>query len=271
LPADQDAAAREALRKALDQAPATTPPRAVSPRTPPPAESLPATPTVDLKAQEKARQEAEAKARAEVEAKMKAEAAAKARADAEARRAAEAKATEPAKPVVTIPSAVGTKTAAAPVTPLSPSDNAAAREALRRKLQEAEGSPATVVRPVAPSQPVTTATAPKATEAPPAVPPAAQTRTEAAPVPSSLSPGDDAAARAAVRKMVLEVERREGNDVAAKNGKLPPLPQAPLVESKFPKSKGQRLGELLEKYRRDEITPAEYHSQRAKILTEPSQ
>jgi hypothetical protein len=44
---------------------------------------------------------------------------------------------------------------------------------------------------------------------------------------------------------------------------------APVVDSKLPHSKTQRLAELLEKYRRDEITPAEYHGQRAKILAEP--
>jgi hypothetical protein len=36
-----------------------------------------------------------------------------------------------------------------------------------------------------------------------------------------------------------------------------------------PKSKQQRLAELLEQYRRDQISPSDYHMQRAKILSEP--
>jgi uncharacterized protein YnzC (UPF0291/DUF896 family) len=33
--------------------------------------------------------------------------------------------------------------------------------------------------------------------------------------------------------------------------------------------KTQRLAELLRKYKAEEITPEEYHQQRAKILSEP--
>jgi hypothetical protein len=36
-----------------------------------------------------------------------------------------------------------------------------------------------------------------------------------------------------------------------------------------PKSKQQRLNELLEQYRADKLTPAQYHAERAKILAEP--
>lgn len=35
------------------------------------------------------------------------------------------------------------------------------------------------------------------------------------------------------------------------------------------KSKAQRLGELLEAYKKDLITPGEYHNERAKIIAEP--
>jgi hypothetical protein len=34
-------------------------------------------------------------------------------------------------------------------------------------------------------------------------------------------------------------------------------------------SKEQRLGVLLQQYKADQITPQEYHAQRAKILAEP--
>jgi hypothetical protein len=47
---------------------------------------------------------------------------------------------------------------------------------------------------------------------------------------------------------------------------------APMVTSPTaPKSKAQRLAELTEAYRRDEITPAQYHQERAKILAEPNE
>jgi hypothetical protein len=36
-----------------------------------------------------------------------------------------------------------------------------------------------------------------------------------------------------------------------------------------PRSRNQRLAELLDRYRRDQISPSEYHQQRAKIIAEP--
>jgi len=57
----------------------------------------------------------------------------------------------------------------------------------------------------------------------------------------------------------------------ARMGSTPGAPvtqQLPTVETKFPASKSQRLVDLLQKYRSDQLTPAEYHSQRAKILAE---
>ena len=56
-------------------------------------------------------------------------------------------------------------------------------------------------------------------------------------------------------------------------------PPGPKVQQPFPPiqpppsavsaTKQQRLAELLRKYKADEITPEEYHQQRAKILSEP--
>jgi hypothetical protein len=47
---------------------------------------------------------------------------------------------------------------------------------------------------------------------------------------------------------------------------FPPLqPPPPAV----PASKQQRLDDLLAKYRADQITPEQYHQQRATILAEP--
>ena len=46
---------------------------------------------------------------------------------------------------------------------------------------------------------------------------------------------------------------------------LPPIPAPPLPISA---DKQQRLKELLQKYRADQITPEQYHTERAKILAE---
>jgi hypothetical protein len=74
--------------------------------------------------------------------------------------------------------------------------------------------------------------------------------------------------RAEVEKRRRDYERRMANKSGIPTA--PAQPSAPPVESKFPKSKIQRLAELLEKYRRDEITPAQYQIERAKILAEPA-
>ena len=48
-----------------------------------------------------------------------------------------------------------------------------------------------------------------------------------------------------------------------------PAPTTPPPASGALTSKQQRLVDLLEAYRTDKISPAEYHAQRAKILAEP--
>jgi hypothetical protein len=48
-----------------------------------------------------------------------------------------------------------------------------------------------------------------------------------------------------------------------------PMPAPGSPEQAGPKSKQQRLMDLLELYKADKLTPAEYHAQRAKILSEP--
>jgi hypothetical protein len=44
---------------------------------------------------------------------------------------------------------------------------------------------------------------------------------------------------------------------------------APSDQPVGPKTKQQKLSDLLELYKADKLTPAEYHAQRAKILSEP--
>jgi hypothetical protein len=47
------------------------------------------------------------------------------------------------------------------------------------------------------------------------------------------------------------------------------LPQIEGPAAAIPAGKQQRLDELLNRYRADQITPEEYHQQRAAILAEP--
>jgi hypothetical protein len=66
----------------------------------------------------------------------------------------------------------------------------------------------------------------------------------------------------------------EAKPVAAKPSKknLKGAPAFPPIQGPPPSisaEKQQRMDELLRKYRADQITPEEYHQQRAKILAEP--
>ena len=94
------------------------------------------------------------------------------------------------------------------------------------------------------------------------------------PVREVLVVPNDARIVAAAEKKVLAAAEKKRRDEEKRLSKIKAstpstLPALPAVESKLPVSKTQRLAELLEKYRRDEITPADYHGQRAKIIAEP--
>jgi hypothetical protein len=184
------------------------------------------TPSVDRAAQEQARKDEARRMDAERQAaKIKEEEtkrrleAEKARMEAEAKRAAELKTTQPS--VTATPAPIENKAPATAAPALSQGEDAAARDALRRKIEQAEVTETTR----SPGAPTTTRTAP-----------------ESKPLTTnSVKPG------------------------------APLQPAMPTIESKLPRSKAQRLSELTERYRRDEMTPAEYHSARAKILAEPNQ
>lgn len=64
-----------------------------------------------------------------------------------------------------------------------------------------------------------------------------------------------------------------GNPTIAPTPTAPPIPSslAPLQgpPSSLSGSKQQKLDQLLQQYRADQITPTQYHEQRAKILSEP--
>jgi NAD(P)H-dependent FMN reductase len=71
-------------------------------------------------------------------------------------------------------------------------------------------------------------------------------------------------ARAALRQKIAELDAQQPS--AASRPELKPLPAPP---SPFSGPKEARLADLLRQYKADEISPEQYHKQRAKILTEP--
>jgi hypothetical protein len=62
-----------------------------------------------------------------------------------------------------------------------------------------------------------------------------------------------------------KLEAKKNAELASSN----PVVSAPLPVDMAPGSKQARLYDLLQRYKRDEITPTEYHESRAKILSEP--
>jgi hypothetical protein len=118
-----------------------------------------------------------------------------------------------------------------------------AREALRQKMNELDMQPASfVAAPASVGQPQPVAGQPASVVAP-----AIQPLAMPAPAPTALAP-----TKANKRNQFLQ--------------SFPPL-QSPLPA--IGADKEQRLQELLRKYRADQITPEQYHQERAKILAEP--
>jgi hypothetical protein len=199
-----------------------------------------------------------------------------------------------------------------------------AREALRQKIAELEGSPASPPKPAAPQPPPAPATpakpatppapvaapqskAPVAPVAPApvfaAVPAATapsssifgpvpdavenentararealrqQMAFEFGPVPDAVEDANTARARAAMRAEMALLQRTPA--VPMKPGRSTAstalIASTPLVMEVPPYpltgSKAARMAELLQRYNADQITPKEYHTQRAAILAEP--
>jgi hypothetical protein len=141
------------------------------------------------------------------------------------------------------------KTSPAPASAVAPSASdseavAKAREATRQKVQQLEGEQAAA--PVA--QPKAEK-APKATSAPKAETKAASATTKAA---VESKPAES----------TKEVKQKS---VEASGTELKPLERTPLPISQ---DKQDRLAELLKRYKADELTPEQYHAERAKILKE---
>ena len=126
-------------------------------------------------------------------------------------------------------------------TPVDSETIAKAREALRQKMKELEAQPpaeaVTLIRPVTKTAPETKPIA---------------TQSQGSPVQPEAKP------------MAEKPPKKAGKVTGA--SAFPPLAAPPPSVSA---DKDQRLQELLRKYRADQITPEEYHQQRAKILGEP--
>jgi hypothetical protein len=179
--------------------------------------------------------------------------------------------------------------------PATPSRSAADQklsEALHEKMSETPAAPV-VIMPAPPAAPVATAPAtPVAPAAPvyspaPAMTPAPQP--ESAPIYSS-TPATVPTHSAENQKLSHALDNKmEQNEVASQpvqSGKsanrevarkespivkepAPELPQLTGPPSPLTPAKQQKLDELLQLYRADQLTPEQYHDQRAKILSEP--
>jgi hypothetical protein len=174
-----------------------------------------------------------------------------------------------------------------------------AREALHQKMQELEAKPAVASQPappMTPPPPVAATTPPPPPVAAPAQPPKpAETSAPAADLfPRGADPDSIAKARDAMRQKMdqLPAEPPQTVPVTLVKAPAPPQPNAPRVSEppvtpKPPKTKPkgsldfpqldspplpisadkqQQLNALLQRYRSDQITPEQYHAERAKIL-----
>lgn len=170
---------------------------------------------------------------------------------------------------------------------------AKAREVLRKQINEAP--PVAVPQPMSISQPASKPAPVMITMAPAVAPsvaaPDAQVIEKARQAvrqqlgqPDSGSPDSPeiAKAREATRRKLAESHQPESDhleaDKAAKaerhgkrNANLSPKAFQPIESPALPVSneKQQRLTELLQKYRADQVTPEQYHLERVKILAEP--
>ncbi len=171
----------------------------------------------------------------------------------------------PATPAPAAPAPAAAVTAPPSTTPIirsSPEETARQREALRQKLaelsaQEKAGQPAPA--------PATTAPVVKSPKG---------KSTDVIKAEQTAAAAEAKAREADQKAAAAEAEARNAKRGKAKPGavtKVTPAVFAPLEAppSAVPASKEAKLVELLRKYKADDITPEEYHKERAKILAEP--
>jgi len=174
----------------------------------------------------------------------------------------------PPQPTVAPPQAVvpatppPTAPVAAPVPRSADSDaQAKAREALRQKYNEGQvqqpGASATVAAPATPAAPTASPFAPHVAT-------------------WSAGAGDNAAQAKAREALWLKMRELDSQQPVAPPIGTPVAPAVPTVAFKpiepppaaISGTKSGKLAELLRQYRADQITPEEYHKQRAAILAE---
>ncbi|MCW5552013.1 MAG: hypothetical protein KIS67_07585 [Verrucomicrobiae bacterium] len=184
--------------------------------------------------------------------------------------------------------------APAPAVPMSTPDDEAiarARAAVRQEIQNLNVQQQPAPRRAAPARPVVTTPAPPLTQPtpPPPVAPVVAPA-PAAPVYTPPVAQDDEAiarARAALRQETHDpavpaaAVTVRGSGKAPRSGTAVAFPEAPAPSvapsirspeappSPIPATKELELAELLRKYRADEISPEDYHQQRAAILARP--
>ena len=90
--------------------------------------------------------------------------------------------------------------------------------------------------------------------------------TAPAPAPAVAKPAEAKPQETAIKPEVKPAPAKVSKKPAKGPQAFPPISGPPPAVSA---DKQQRLAELLRKYKADEITPEEYHQQRAKILSEP--
>ena len=146
----------------------------------------------------------------------------------------------------------------AAATPPDPESIAKAREALRKKMKELETQPPAPAAAPAPAPVLALAPTPAPEPAP--APASAPTP---APAPAVAKPKpQQTATKPEAKPTTPKVSKSP-----AKGTKSMPAIEGPLPG--FSAEKQQRLAELLRAYKADEITPEQYHLQRAKIVNEP--
>jgi len=160
-----------------------------------------------------------------------------------------------------------------------------AREALRNKMTELDATStpkpaaATAPAPTQPDQPAPPAPAPAAVAPAPAV--SHPGSSFFAPVPEAVENPNTSRAREALRQQMSAGPNTPGVAVViTKPGKSdrkpvftePVLTPSPKIVVPLPPltgSKEAQLAELLQRYTTDQITPKEYHTQRAAIMAAP--
>jgi hypothetical protein len=166
--------------------------------------------------------------------------------------------------------------AAAPIRPVIPVANPEAlekaREALHQKMTElnSQPAPATVEQPAVAStkEPRKAEGASKFQDAKPKTAKELATNPTAKPMPSQVALTKEQPAKPTQEpKKAKAPEQPAVAPIAAKaSTAFEPLSAPP---SPLSATKQQRLNDLLTKYKADQLTPEQYHQERAKILAEP--